>query len=508
MVSAYFASIAVILNYIALVGCLNDEGLALLSIKQAIKSYPDGKLSNWNSSDQTPCAWDGVKCRSEKVYELGIPSTNLSGFLHPDIGKLSELSHLNLRNNNFSGSLPSELFNAINLQSLVLSGNAFSGAVPTQIGNLKHLKVLDLAANSFNDSIPASLIGCTRLEMLLLDHNSFSGFLPDGFSTNLTALQKINLCFNRLSGMIPHDIGNLANVTDNLDLSHNLFEGPVPETVGRLAEKKVYVDLSYNKLQGPIPTNEGILSLGPTAFIGNPSLCGPPLKVICSHPSKPFAYNPFITPVHDKKVRESSSCMVISVVAVAMVMGICIVGLLLYRKHSKTPACNDIVGRYRFEEKSMIGKDLFCFNRYDVDTRSENSENYQLVPLDMQVDFDLEQLLKASAFLLGKSRIGIVYKVVLNTGSAVAVRRLGPGKSQLKEFQTEVEAIAKIRHPNIVSLRAYYCSDEDKLLIYDYIPHGDLATAIHGKESSHTSFSVTSSYNFSDYNIDFLKLRT
>jgi hypothetical protein len=59
---------------------------------------------------------------------------------------------------------------------------------------------------------------------------------------------------------------------------------------------------------------------------------------------------------------------------------------------------------------------------------------------------------------------------------------LGEGGSQrFKEFLTEVEAIGKLRHPNIVILRAYYWSVDEKLLIYDYIPNGSLATALHGK---------------------------
>ncbi|KAG8051812.1 hypothetical protein GUJ93_ZPchr0001g30774 [Zizania palustris] len=69
----------------------------------------------------------------------------------------------------------------------------------------------------------------------------------------------------------------------------------------------------------------------------------------------------------------------------------------------------------------------------------------------------------------------------------MAVRRLGEGGLQrFKEFQTEVEAIGKVRHPNIVTLRAYYWSFDEKLLIYDYIPNGSLSAAIHGKPGTMT----------------------
>jgi hypothetical protein len=35
-------------------------------------------------------------------------------------------------------------------------------------------------------------------------------------------------------------------------------------------------------------------------------------------------------------------------------------------------------------------------------------------------------------------------------------------------------------HPNLVKLLAYYWAAEEKLLVYEFIPHGSLATALHG----------------------------
>lgn len=121
------------------------------------------------------------------------------------------------------------------------------------------------------------------------------------------------------------------------------------------------------------------------------------------------------------------------------------------------------------------------------DGSSEDMGQTNLIPLDRQVNFSLNELLQSSAFVLGKSEFGIVYKVVMDDGFTVAVRRLGEGGSQrFKEFQREVEAVGRVRHPNIVALRAYYWSTEEKLLIYDYIPAGNLSTAIHGRDGDST----------------------
>ncbi|KAF7827758.1 receptor protein kinase-like protein ZAR1 [Senna tora] len=124
---------------------------------------------------------------------------------------------------------------------------------------------------------------------------------------------------------------------------------------------------------------------------------------------------------------------------------------------------------------------IFSCKRLQFLDLSENNFTGSL-PNNGFVGFDLDELLKASAFVLGKSGIGIVYKVVFEDGLTLAVRRLEEGGSQrLKEFQNEVETIGKMRHPNVVTLRAYYWSIDEKLLIYDFVPNGSLASAIHGK---------------------------
>ncbi|XP_043691685.1 receptor protein kinase-like protein ZAR1 [Telopea speciosissima] len=164
------------------------------------------------------------------------------------------------------------------LQSLILYGNALSGSIPPDIGKLSYLQTLDLSQNFLNGSLPSSLIQCKRLRFLDFSQNNFTGSLPSGFGT---ALEKLNLSFNKLSGSIPRDIGNLSSLQGTVDLSHNLFSGSVPSSLGNLPEK-VYIDLSYNNLSGPIPQSGALVNRGPTAFIGNLGLSGPPLKDPCS----------------------------------------------------------------------------------------------------------------------------------------------------------------------------------------------------------------------------------
>ncbi|XP_057447823.1 receptor protein kinase-like protein ZAR1 [Lotus japonicus] len=478
-------------SLVAPVSSINHEGSVLLTLKQSIITDPQGSLSNWNSSDNTPCSWNGITCMDQTVVAITIPKRSLYGSLPSALGSLSQLRHVNLRNNKLFGSLPAELFEAQGLQSLVLYGNSLSGSVPNEIGKLRYLQTLDLSQNSFNGSLPSALAQCKRLKTVGLSHNNFTGPLPDGFGGGLSLLEKLDLSFNQFSGSIPSDMGKLSSLQGNVDLSHNHFSGLIPASLGNLPEK-VYIDLSYNNLSGPIPQTGALMNRGPTAFIGNSGLCGPPLKNLCAldTPGSPSSL-PFLPDSNppqgsndngkSEKSKGLSKGAVVGIV-VGDIIGICLLGLLFSYFYSRVCGFNQDLDENGFDKGGKERRECLCFRKDESESPSDHAEQYDLVPLDAQVAFDLDELLKASAFVLGKSGIGIVYKVVLEDGLTLAVRRLGEGGAQrFKEFQTEVEAIGKLRHPNVVTLRAYYWSVDEKLLIYDYISNGSLATAIHGK---------------------------
>ncbi|KAL2925849.1 hypothetical protein RDABS01_019284 [Bienertia sinuspersici] len=94
--------------------------------------------------------------------------------------------------------------------------------------------------------------------------------------------------------------------------------------------------------------------------------------------------------------------------------------------------------------------------------------------------FDLDDLLRASAEVLGKGNYGTTYKAALDNGVAVAVKRLKDVTVTEKEFREKLEEVGKLEHDNLVGLRAYHCSANEKLLVYDYFPMGSLSALLHG----------------------------
>ncbi|KAL0771834.1 hypothetical protein Bca101_036985 [Brassica carinata] len=82
--------------------------------------------------------------------------------------------------------------------------------------------------------------------------------------------------------------------------------------------------------------------------------------------------------------------------------------------------------------------------------------------------------------ILGRGGYGIVYKGHLSDGSLVAVKRLkdwniAGGEVQ---FQTEGETISLALHRNLLRLRGFCSSNNERILVYPYMPNGSVASRL------------------------------
>jgi len=440
---------------------LNTDGLALLALKFAVSDDPGNALSTWRDADADPCFWAGVTCSS-------------SGG--------GRVSAVDLANASLAGYLPSELSLLSELQELSLPYNRLSGQIPAAIAALQRLATLDLA------------------------HNQLSGQVPPGIA-RLVSLQRLDLSSNQLNGTLPPALAALPRLAGVLNLSYNHFTGGVPPEFGGIPVA-VSLDLRGNDLEGEIPQVGSLVNQGPTAFDGNPRLCGFPLKVECAGAARGEDDGPRIPDgavgggVTDpgaaaevgrrapKPRRRSSPTVPVlaAIVVVAIVAGVA----LQWQCRRRCAAAGADEEKESGKEKGSGAVTLAG----SEDRRSGGGggeEGEVFVAVDDGFGMELEELLRASAYVVGKSRGGIVYRVVPGRGPAVAVRRLsepddgdsdgsGSGWRRRRAFEAEAAAIGRARHPNVARLRAYYYAPDEKLLIYDYLPNGSLHSALHGKK--------------------------
>ncbi|KAM0952319.1 putative protein kinase RLK-Pelle-DLSV family [Dioscorea sansibarensis] len=76
---------------------------------------------------------------------------------------------------------------------------------------------------------------------------------------------------------------------------------------------------------------------------------------------------------------------------------------------------------------------------------------------------------------LGQGGFGPVYKGILKDGQDIAVKRLSASSGQgLQELRNEVIFVAKLQHRNLVRLLGCCLDNNEKLLVYEYLPNSSL----------------------------------
>ncbi|KAH0459173.1 hypothetical protein IEQ34_011987 [Dendrobium chrysotoxum] len=113
--------------------------------------------------------------------------------------------------------------------------------------------------------------------------------------------------------------------------------------------------------------------------------------------------------------------------------------------------------------------------------REDNPE--QLINVE-SLFFDLSTLEVATSNFsehnkLGEGGFGSVYLGLLPDGREIAVKRLSTRSRQgINELKNEMILVAKLQHKNLVRLYGVCVEDQEKLLVYEYVPNKSLDTIL------------------------------
>ncbi|KAK4489630.1 hypothetical protein RD792_005442 [Penstemon davidsonii] len=332
-----------------------------------------------------------------------------------------------------------------------LPASGLRGNIPLNtLSRLSELQILSLRSNGINGTFPSDLLKLGNLIGLYLQYNDFHGPLPLDFSVwrNLSVL---NLSHNYFNGSISSSISNLTHLTA-LSLANNLLEGDIPDlNVPSLQ----YLDISNNNLTGVVPRS--LLRFPYSSFSGNnisTEISLPPVPPPTTAPRK-----------HSSKFSESA---ILGIVIGSCVVAFVSIAFLLIVTNRKKKNGEESTTKKGKSKKRMV------YENQESDSRITFFEGCNLA-------FDLEDLLRASAEVLGKGTFGTTYKAALEDATIVAVKRLrevGVGK---KEFEQQMEIVGNVRHENVAPLRAYYYSKDEKLMVYDYYNQGSVSALLHAK---------------------------
>ncbi|KAJ3676820.1 hypothetical protein LUZ60_002544 [Juncus effusus] len=414
-----------------------NDAQILLKFKQGL-SDPNNRLNNWNT-DKPPCGsktnisnWVGVLCNNEAgVLGLQLENMGLSGKL--DFNLLSgilSLRVLSFMSNNFDGPMP-DVKTIVNLKAIYLSNNKLSGEIPQDaFNNMGLLKKVYLDHNKFTGPIPKSLADLPKLLELSLENNEFSG-----------------------------EILNFKQ--DDLQV----------------------MNLSNNDLKGKIP--DSIAKMGPNVVTGNKNLCGPPLQNKCDPSSQPSLSSPTSSSTSSSPPPNQGTSIIVVVFIVIVLAVIFFAVIFAIRKKRASPK-----EKFGLPPSKKVVDDIEVgpvdapkpMGSPTSSTNGSTTHDHSRLVFVVQgrERFELQDLLKSSAEVLGTSNLGCSYKATLVTNASMVVKRFRDMNRVGKEdFEEHMRRLGRLSHPNLLPLVAYYYRKDEKLLLTDYAPNRSLAHFLH-----------------------------
>ncbi|GFY86165.1 leucine-rich repeat protein kinase family protein [Actinidia rufa] len=258
----------------------------------------------------------------------------------------------------------------------------------------------------------------SSLSVLNLSRNSLTGEIPDSFSA-LRNLSHLDLSSNFLSGSIPFGLGSLSGL-QFLYLQNNSLIASIPVQLSTLSQL-IELDLGKNGLSGSLPN--GLFSNLTQLRRGLPFD-----NDLAPDPSPP----PLAEPASKNKKTGKTD--------------------------QRAASIGPVPGGSSPPPKSFSG---------------------------LGESFSYEQLLQATCDfsdtnLIKHGHSGDLFRGELEGGFPVVIKRVDLHSLRKESYMSELECFSKVSHTRLVPLLGHCLEHEnEKLLVYKYMPHGDLSNSLY-----------------------------
>ncbi|BFG29752.1 hypothetical protein CerSpe_160260 [Prunus speciosa] len=461
---------------------------------------------------------------------------NLTGSIPSTLGLVQSLQAVRLDRNSLNGSVPSNLKNLSNIAELHLSNNQLTGPVPN-LTNLSSLCYVDMSNNTFDDSdVPSWFSTLQNLTTLTMENTRLQGEVPQALFSNYN-LETLVLRNNKINGLL-----DLETISSNhlqlIDMEKNFITDLKPSAGGynytlRLVDNPIcegtnmannYCIVSPSNSSNLIPpSNCASVACSPGQVSSPNCTCAYPytgtLVFIFVSFSNLGNFN-YYTALQDSLVRtfQSYNLPVESVSLGYPTWGSSYQLELFIQvfpsgqdrfNQTGASAIASVISNQTLSRPGFFGpySAVFPYGNsggggvYALQQKRRADEKWsRSIPLSGISNssasaprlkgarlFSFEELQKytngfSEANDVGAGGYGKVYRGILPTGQMVAIKRAKRDSMQGgPEFTAEVELLSRVHHKNLVSLVGFCLEQGEQILVYEYVPNGDLLDSLSGK---------------------------
>ncbi|CAA7046249.1 unnamed protein product [Microthlaspi erraticum] len=466
-----------------------------------------------------------------RLVKLSLRNCGLQGSI-PDLSRIKHLSYLDLSWNNLTGTIPESKLSD-NMTTIELSYNNLTGSVPQNFSELGSLQLLSLENNSLSGSVPTSIWQNRSFQnnklRVDLRNNNFSDasgnlrtpenvtlYLRGNPVCNSTSIPIVNQLLEYICGEKKQTSTKsntpCSNVSscpfENVQVSPGICWCIAPLTIDyRLKSRSFFFFTPYierqfmeyittslqlethqltidrvfdeNKLRlrmylKLIPKGQRIFNVSEVIRIRNRFMSWSFGRNDFFGPYELLDF-PLEGPYENLLAKESAISIVgwVMIVAGSIVVAtvMSVTATLLYvrknREKSHTPTKKRF---FRAISKEIQGVKKFSFVELSDATHG----------------FD-------SSTVIGRGSYGKVYKGILPNKTEVAIKRGEETSLQSeKEFLNEIDLLSRLHHRNLVSLIGYSSDIGEQMLVYEYMPNGNVRDWLSANAKETLSFSMRS----------------